>query len=125
MLDACGFVATDMRRVIVPLGGSNVPFDRDAHSAATLDFVLADPDALSYQYVIECRRQSEAGDAVDVLAPLDWAWPEHRCTDELTALRTDVAQLRAQVDAWENSTLAKLTKPVRAMSGKLRRRLAR
>jgi SAM-dependent methyltransferase len=127
LLDGCGFMATDMRRVIFPLGGSNVPFDPSAHSDATIDFILSDPDALSYQYVVECRPRSETGDAPDVLAPLEWPWPTHSCdatADELAELRVRTAQLQAEVDSWENSTVAKLTKPLRAASGKLRRALA-
>lgn len=128
LLDGCGFVATDLRRVIVGLGGSNVPFDRSAHSDATIEFVMSDPDALSYQYVVECRRRAETGsDVVDVLAPIDFDWPSHddaAQARELATVREHAARLEAQLVAWENSNVARLTRPVRALSGRLRRGLA-
>ncbi len=128
LLAQCGFVAIDLRRVIFPLGGSNVPFDRDAHSAATIDFVMADPDALSYQYVVECRRRSDVeADVIDMLAPIGFEWPDHACeaaAAELATLRAHTARVEAELAAWENSNVAKLTKPLRALSGKLRRSLA-
>ncbi len=128
LLAQCGFVAIDLRRVIFPLGGSNVPFDRDAHSAATIDFVMADPDALSYQYVVECRRRSDVEpDGLDMLAPIEFEWPDHAdeaAAAELAMLRARTARVEAELAAWENSNVAKLTKPLRALSGKLRRSLA-
>lgn len=128
LLDSCGFVATDLRRVIFPLGGSNVPFDRSVHSAATIDFVLADPDALSYQYVVECKPRAQVGDgSPDVLAPIEFDWPGHSCVaieEELTGLRERVASVEAELAAWENSNVARLTKPVRAASGRIRRAVA-
>ena len=39
-------------------------------------------------------------------------------------LRAQTARVGAELAAWENSNVAKLTKPLRALSGKLRRSLA-
>ena len=90
--------------------------------------MLADPDALSYQYVVECKRRAQVGNgAPDVLAPIEFDWPGHSCAAielELTALREHATSVEAELAAWENSTVARLTKPMRAASGRLRRAVA-
>lgn len=121
-----GFVATEVRRVIFPLGGSNVPFDPTAHSEATIDFVMADPEALTYQYVVKCRRGT-VSPADDLLADISPNWPQHSCpalADELQRTRQALDAAEAQVTAWEHSNVARLTRPLRSVSGRLRRALA-
>ena len=124
LLADCGFVATRLRRVVFPLGGSNVPFTPEAHAGATLEFIMADPEAETYQYVVECRRNEFARDGDDPLAPTSFSWPDPECSRALIAeLRDEQAELRSQLDAWERSRLARVTRPLRAMSGRLQRRL--
>lgn len=125
LLAGQGFVASEVRRVVFPLGGSNVPFDRAAHSDATIDFVMADPEALTYQYVVKCER-GQVDSADDLLADVAHTWPEHACpdlVDELERTQQALAHATDAVHAWETSNVARLTKPVRAASGKLRRAL--
>lgn len=128
LLDGCGFVATDLKRVIFPLGGTNVPFDRDAHSEATIDFILADPEALTYQYVVQCRRRADLDDVVsDMLAPVQFGWPAHSCAAteaDLAELSLELQSVEAELAAWQNSTVARVSKPIRAASGRVRRAVA-
>ena len=126
LLASQGFVATDVRRVIFPLGGSNVPFDRAVHSDATIDFVMADPEALTYQYVVKCRRGT-AEPSDDLLADIAPQWPQHSCpalADELQRTQQALATAHAEVQAWERSNVARLSRPIRAVSGRLRRAIA-
>jgi SAM-dependent methyltransferase len=124
LLADCGFVATRLRRVVFPIGGSNVPWDREVHAPATLEFILADPEAETYQYVVECRRITDADAVVgdDPLAPSPIEWPDPDCSRALVAkLRSQQESLHAEIAAWENSRLARTTRPLRALSGRLQR----
>jgi len=126
LLERQGFVATEVRRVVCPLGGSNVPFDRAAHSDATIDFVMADPEALTYQYVVKCER-GHVEHADDLLVDVAPDWPRHSCpalADELEQTRAALTAAEAEVEAWETSNVARLTKPMRALSGRVRHAIA-
>ena len=125
LLTECGLVATELRRVVFPRGGSNVPFDDNVHYASTLTFIEADPEALSYQYVVECQPRARMPDASDALAPTPHEWPAHSCeaiVAQHEALLDRIGHLEAEVQAWENSRVVRLTRPVRALLDKLTRR---
>jgi 2-polyprenyl-3-methyl-5-hydroxy-6-metoxy-1,4-benzoquinol methylase len=126
LLADCGFVTTRLRRVVFPIGGSNVPWDSAVHAGATIEFVMADPEAETYQYVVECQRIGVAPDGPDPLEPIPFSWPDTECSRELIGdLRREQQTLQSELHAWENSRLARYTRPLRALSGRMQRRVSR
>lgn len=105
MLAEAGLTAVELRRVVCPVGGSNVGVDLSIHSRAVVDFVTADPDHDTFQFVVRCQRT--AGGCEDALAALQHEWPRHSC-DEVDELRLYAKNLRAALDLWETSRHAKL-----------------
>jgi 2-polyprenyl-3-methyl-5-hydroxy-6-metoxy-1,4-benzoquinol methylase len=124
LLEAAGLSAVEVRRVTHPLGASRLPVDWAAHSDATTAFVLSDPEALTYQFVVRCRRTTEVAAASDLLAVTPHQWPAHRCeaiAAEHEALLEKIAALEGAIDAWERSRVVRLTKPLRTLRTRLRR----
>lgn len=127
MLEHAGLTAVEVRRVVHPMGSSRLPVDWDAHGEATRSFVLSDPEAMTYQFVVRCVRATEAADSeTDLLAAEPHEWPVHRCDTtealavELDGLRAEVVSLHAAVAAWENSRTARLTLPLRKVLSRIR-----
>ena len=109
-----------------PLGSSRLPVDWPSHSEATKAFVLSDPEALTYQFVVKCRRTEESPAGPDLLAGEPHSWPAHNCDaigEEHETLLERIKILEATVDAWETSRTARLTKPFRRASATVRQRL--
>ena len=126
LLADAGLVAEEVRRVTHPLGSSRLPVDWPSHSDATKAFVLSDPEALTYQFVVKCRRTEESPTGPDLLVGEPHSWPVHNCEAigaEHEALVEHNKTLEATVDAWENSHTARLTKPFRRASATVRQRL--
>lgn len=121
LLADTGFVAVRVNRVIFPTGASNVPFTPAAHSEATLEFIGADPESNTYQYVVECRRSAETAER-DVLEPQSFDWPDPDVSRALVAdQRAEISRLRAELEAWEHSRVARWSRPVRSASARARR----
>ena len=119
MLAAAGLVATDVRRVLIWPGDTNVPVTPGLHSPDVLRFIEADPEARTFQFVLAARR-AEPGlaDALaDAPAP---AWPDLAAeraalTAEVEHLREANAALTNEVEAWRRSKLVRLTAPLRRL----------
>jgi SAM-dependent methyltransferase len=77
LIRGAGLVISELRRVRVPVFGSELAIDRDAIPAPVLDVVLADPESETYQFVL-----SAAVDNGDI---------------RLNLLSDDVGRLREQV----------------------------
>ena len=126
LLADAGFVATAVERVRTPFGSSNLPFDRDAVPHALLAYAAADDEIYTLQFVVEARRSDET-DRADVLdVPRPMAWPALDAAPELAhrigELERERDALRAEVDAWRNSTLARVSAPLRRVYARARRR---
>lgn len=114
LLAGAGLTATRVERVVLPPFESGLPVSPGRHGADVLRFVLADPEATTYQFVVEARRAG-AGEPALPPAPA----PEFPDLDaERAALTEELTALRNEVDAWRRSRLVRLTAPLR----KLRRR---
>lgn len=125
LLGRLGFTVRRVERVRLGIGASGLPVTPGLHSPDVIRFVESDPEAHTYQFVVEAVR-SAAG-VVDALAPHGADWPDLRAERarleaELDAARADVARLtdhnvalQAEVDAWRHSKLARLSAPVRSI----------
>jgi 2-polyprenyl-3-methyl-5-hydroxy-6-metoxy-1,4-benzoquinol methylase len=58
LLRDAGLVVVDTKRVVVPLFGSEVDITRDEFQQATIDEVLQDPEAETYQFVMKSVRDN-------------------------------------------------------------------
>lgn len=126
MLADAGFVATSIERVRTPFGSSTLPFVRDAVPHALLAYAAADDEVYTLQFVVEARRRDDT-DLPDVLdAGRPRAWPPLDGTAELARrvgeLERERDALQAEVDAWRNSTLARVAAPLRRVYARARRR---
>lgn len=129
-LAEAGLVATAVERVTNSMFATNLPVTPELHSEATRRFVLADPEAETFQFVVA----ASPGGGDDALAGPE---PDFASvTAEIDALQREVADLRwatgeherhiaalqAEVEAWRGSTLARVTGPLRTVWGAVRRR---
>lgn len=117
LLAECGLVAKAVRRVVVPMFGSNVPVHPELHSAGVIDFINADPDSTSYQFVIEAV--VDDGSTPDALAAPPPVYP---VPTDVAALRSQIDAQAVELDAWRNSRLVRYSAPLRAVYSRLRRR---
>ena len=120
LLAEVGFVATRVERVVFGLGASQLPIDVDAVGPDVVRFVESDPEAYTYQFVVEAHRAGHG--ERDALAGEPVEWP--RMGDEVAALRQENEALRNEVAAWRRSRLVRYTAPVRAVRAKLAGRRA-
>jgi 2-polyprenyl-3-methyl-5-hydroxy-6-metoxy-1,4-benzoquinol methylase len=132
LLASVGLVATEVERVTCPMFATNLPVTPERYGEAVHRFVLADPEALTFQFVVRAEREGVDAlvrDAPD-LPPLgvDEAHLA-RTNDELRQMvaerETHVAALQAEVDAWRSSTLARVARVPRALWAPVSRRLRR
>jgi len=136
LLRTAGLVATRLERVRIGRFGSDIEFDVDRSRTDALAFIEVDPEAYTFQYVVEAIRADEAAGLNDALAGDDIVdWPPMDHAETAAALGAEVAELREQVaeleqqraalqanvDAWENSTLARVARPARAGWARVRR----
>lgn len=131
LLARLGFTAQRVERVIQGIGASGLPITPGLHSPDVIRFIESDPEAYTYQFVVEALR-SAAG-TPDALEPTISAWPDLRgervqLEAELDAARSDVGRLtehnqalQTEVDAWQHSKLARLSAPLRSVWGRLKR----
>jgi SAM-dependent methyltransferase len=128
LLDALGFTARRVERVRHGAGASGLPVTPGLHSPEVIRFIEADPEAHTYQFVVEAVRSATG--VADALAPVEAHWPDLRAERaQLEALRRDVERLtehnralQAEVDAWRQSKLARLSSPLRSVWGRIKRR---
>jgi 2-polyprenyl-3-methyl-5-hydroxy-6-metoxy-1,4-benzoquinol methylase len=139
LLQGAGLVATRLERVRVGRFGSDIELDPHRSRTDAIAFIEADPESSTFQFVVEAVRL-DAGitppDPIDILAEeaaIEWPSLDHATqaaalaasNDELrsriTELETHNDALRAHLDAWERSTLARVSRPLRAMWGRVRR----
>jgi len=120
LLADVGFVAVDVKRVVIGVGGSMLPTgDRDSE---IMRYLEADPELYTYQFVVEGRRSGE-----DLLMPEESsAWPQlglerERRDSEVAALKTHNEALRNEVEAWHNARIVRYTRPLRSLWSKIRR----
>ncbi len=116
LLADVGFVATHVERIRTPFGSSNLPFEREAVSPELIGYATTDPEAFTLQFVVDARR----GGGVDVLAdPPRTSWPRLGSTPVADAHVADLERerdaLRAEVEAWHNSKLVRMTNPLRSL----------
>jgi SAM-dependent methyltransferase len=133
MLANAGLVARRLERVRIGRFGSDIVFDTDRPWIDAIGFIEADPEAYTFQFVVEAVRADGAGstDVVDVVDALaddpEVEWPSLDRAAEVAELRAWVgeleahnAALQANLAAWESSTLARLSRPVRAVWRRVR-----
>jgi hypothetical protein len=136
LLDGSGLVATRVERVRIGRYGSDIELDPARPRADVLAFIEADPEAYTFQYVVEAVRGGEGAGPANALADepdVDRPSLEHaaaaaaleaeveRGRERVDELERERDALRAHLDAWENSTLARAARPARAAWGRLRR----
>lgn len=140
LLNGAGLVATRLERVRVGPYGTNIELDASHARTDAIAFIEADPEAHTLQFVVEAVRSETQSDPVDALAgdaELDWRPLDRasdvvalqadlrRSRDENDRLNEHIAALRRNLDAWERSTIAKISRPGRAVWGRVRRALGR
>lgn len=111
LLGGAGLTATRVERVVLPPYESGLPVTPGRHGADVLRFVLADPEATTYQFVIEARRAAAGEPALPPAAAP--AWPD--LDAERAAMEEELVALRNEVDAWRRSRLVRLTAPLRRL----------
>jgi hypothetical protein len=117
LLAECGLVAKTVMRVVVPMFGSNVPVSPQLHSAEVIEFINADPDSTTYQFVVEAV--VDDGATPDALATPPPVYP---VPADVAALRNQIDAQAVELDAWRNSRVVRYTAPLRAVYGRLRHR---
>lgn len=129
LLTRSGLVATAIERVTIPMFATNLPVTPGLFGETVRHFVLADPEALTFQFVVTAERQGDdvlAGEAPEY-QPLgvDDAVLQREIADlrrMLAERETQIAALEAELNAWRSSTLARVSRPARAVWAKVRRR---
>lgn len=132
LLADAGLVATEVERVTCPMFATNLPVTPERYGDAVRRFVLADPEALTFQFVVRAERQGVDALVRDVLdlpqLGVDEAFLA-RTNDELRQMVAErdahIAALQTELAAWRGSTLARVARVPRAMWGPLSRRLRR
>jgi len=120
LLAGSGLTATRVERVRLGPHESGLPVTPGRHSADVIRFAMADPEAATYQFVIEARRAAP-GEAPLPPAP-EPAWPD--LDAERAALESEVAHLNEanaaltnEVAAWRRSKLGRLTTRLARLRG--------
>lgn len=129
LLARSGFVATAIDRVTIPMFGTNLPVVPELFGEPVRRFVQSDPEALTFQFIVRAERDGDdvlRRDAPDY-RPLSGedARLERAVADQQQMLAerdAHVAALQTELDAWRHSTLARLSRPARAVWAKIRRR---
>jgi 2-polyprenyl-3-methyl-5-hydroxy-6-metoxy-1,4-benzoquinol methylase len=121
-----GLTATRVERVIINPFTSGLPVSATAHGADVLDWVDADPESRTFQFVVEAQPGAGHTDAFDGAPAVDRPRLEHRAEAESLRQRTadleqENAALRSEVEAWRNARIVRLTQPLRRVYGRVRR----
>lgn len=133
LLSNAGLVATRLERVRIGRFGSDIEFDAEHAWADAIAFIEADPEAHTFQFVVEAVRLSDAAAATDALADdprIEWPSLDHAAaTADLRAWAEQLQEhnraLEANLAAWEGSMVARVSQPVRALWERVRSRLRR
>ena len=139
LLAGVGFVATDLEPVRFERNPTVLAVDEPVPHDA-LRYIDADPDSRVFQFVVTARRADGPNPEHDALAPItversdvdaERALDVERVRADIDDLRDAIAArdveieaLRAEVDAWNNATLTRATRPLRALYGRIRRRIS-
>ncbi|HWL42900.1 MAG TPA: methyltransferase domain-containing protein [Ilumatobacter sp.] len=123
LLAGAHLTATRIERVRGAAYESGLPATPGRHGAEVLRFVLADPEATTYQFVLEARR-AKPGEQPFPAEPTP-AWPDldgerAQLDEQIAALTEERDALRNEVDAWRRSRLVRLTAPLRKLRSRLR-----
>lgn len=132
LLSRSGLVATEVERVTSPMFGTNLPVTSELYGEPVHRFVLTDVEALTFQFIVRASR--EGADVLAREAP-DY---DPLGVDETRLARANVelermvderdrhiTALQAELDAWRNSTLARVARLPRAAWAPISRRLRR
>jgi SAM-dependent methyltransferase len=131
LLSQVGFTARRVERVRHGIGASGLPVTPGLHSPDVIRFIESDPEAHTYQFVVEAVRSAPG--VTDALAPAGADWPDllaerARLEAELVVAQGDVVRLtvhnralQAELEAWNNSKLARLSAPLRSIWGRIKR----
>lgn len=126
LLAASGLVATAVERVTIPLFATNLPVTAELYGGVLERFVLSDPEALTFQFIVTARRSGD-----DVLSRDAPKLPKLevdavQLVQEVADLRRMLAEREAheaalvtELDAWRSSTLARVSGPLRAVWGRV------
>jgi 2-polyprenyl-3-methyl-5-hydroxy-6-metoxy-1,4-benzoquinol methylase len=125
-LAANGLTATRVERVIINPFTSGLPVAAAVHGTDVLEWVDADPESRTFQFVVEARPGPGHTDVLAAPPRIDRPRLEHRAEAEALRHRTadlehENAALRAEVEAWRNARIVRLTQPLRRVYGRLRR----
>lgn len=132
LLAGADLVATAIERVTCPMFGSNLPLTPDLYGEMVRRFVLADPEALTFQFIVRAERHGD--DVLTRDAPgyeplgVDESRLARAVDDQgrmLAERDAHIAALETELAAWRGSTLARVTRLPRAVWGSIRRRLRR
>jgi 2-polyprenyl-3-methyl-5-hydroxy-6-metoxy-1,4-benzoquinol methylase len=107
LLADAGFIAVDLRRVIVPVHHTEQAVDPDQVSPEVLAEVTADPESETYQFVVralvhdgDAEMANLAGRTVALQTELERERARRVAADsELSQLRDDLARAREEIDA--------------------------
>jgi SAM-dependent methyltransferase len=131
LLGQLGFTARRVERVRQGIGASGLPVTPDLHSPDVIRFIESDPEAHTYQFVVEAVRSAPG--VVDALESTSPAWPDLRherarleaeleaAGDDVTRLGEHNLALQTELDAWRNSKLARLSAPLRSVWSRVNR----
>ena len=131
LLSQVGFTARRVERVRHGIGASGLPVTPGLHSPDVIRFIESDPEAHTYQFVVEAVRTAPG--VTDALAPVEADWPDLLAERAQLEAELDIAQgdvvrltvhnraLQAELEAWKNSKLARLSAPLRSIWGRVKR----
>jgi 2-polyprenyl-3-methyl-5-hydroxy-6-metoxy-1,4-benzoquinol methylase len=111
MLADAGLVAVELERVRVPYGGSNHLHDPESVPAALVEYLSADPEAETWQYVVAAERSGT--DVLRAIESRDRPVLEVIDHAEMAALLDERDALRNEVDAWRRSRVVRWSQPLR------------
>jgi 2-polyprenyl-3-methyl-5-hydroxy-6-metoxy-1,4-benzoquinol methylase len=117
LLRDAGLLVVDTKRVVVPLFGSEVDITRDDFQQATIDEILEDPEAETYQFVMKSVRDNGTqalAELADRLAALTDQLGREEVQSAL--LRQDLRQASAAKENLQDQ-VANLARHITALDG--------
>jgi 2-polyprenyl-3-methyl-5-hydroxy-6-metoxy-1,4-benzoquinol methylase len=117
LLRDAGLLVVDTKRVVVPLFGSEVDITRDDFQQATIDEVLEDPEAETYQFVMKSVRDNGT-QAVAALADRVAELTDQLGREEVQSalLRQDLREASAAKENLQDQ-VANLERHINALDG--------
>ena len=75
LLKSCGLRATQWQRTVQPLGKTEIPFNREAVPWALRHWLKRQPEASTYQFIVQAQRAAEVPTAAELpAATARWRW---------------------------------------------------